>query len=275
MVKVDLHIHTIYSDGKLSPQEVVSEAKEKQLKTISITDHDEIKGSIEGVKLGEEVGVEVIPGVEISSNEGGKSVHILGYFISFTHPKLTSLLQEAKFSRLTRAKRILKNLEKAKIFISIEEILKKTPSGLICRPHIGDVLVEKGIVSDYEEGFYKYLSAYSPYYVPKTTLPPEEVITTIKEAKGIPILAHPGTSKVKDISKLIEMGLMGVEVWYPGHKEEEVKRWLEVTKKYNLIPVGGSDSHGGRERYCSIGEFYVECEVVERLRGVNALWGGS
>jgi hypothetical protein len=271
MIKVDLHIHTIYSDGKLFPKEVLMKAKENELKIISITDHDEIKGSMEGVKLGKEFGVEVIPGVEISTKYGEKSIHILGYFIDFTHPKLTSLLQEVKLSRLNRAKKILKNLEKAKIFITIEEILKKTPSGLICRPHIGDLLVERRIVSDYEEGFYKYLSIYSPYYVPKIIPSPEEVITTIKEAKGIPILAHPGTSKVKNIDKLIDFGLMGFEVWYPAHQKVEVKRWLEVVNKYNLIPVGGSDSHGGRERYCSIGEFYVNYNVVERLKEVNDL----
>jgi hypothetical protein len=152
------------------------------------------------------------------------------------------------------------------IEIDVNEIEYHFGDGVICRSHIADLLIDKGIVGTAREAFLKYLGANKVCYVPKESKSTGEVISFILDAGGIPVLAHPSTSKANEwIPALIEEGLIGIEVWYPTHSSAEIESYLEIAKKYALIPTGGSDSHGAREKYVGIGDFYVTDEILSYL----------
>lgn len=266
MKKVDLHIHTIFSDGTLLPDEVVRIAHKQDLSAIAITDHDEINGISPAYEAGKDLGVDVIPAVELSSKKNGKSMHILGYFIDPMHPELLAFIDSMRQARIDRAEKIVHKLHEQGISIEVSEIERCSGPGVICRPHIAEVLVNKGIVSNLREAFIKYIGWNKPCYVPKANVSTESVIKLIQRAGGIPVLAHPSLSGADEwIKELVDEGLMGIEVWYPTHSESDINHYLEISDKYNLIPTGGSDSHGTREKYPAIGEFWVPYEVLDRL----------
>jgi hypothetical protein len=267
MRKVDLHIHTIFSDGTLVPEEVVKIAYKCGLKAIAIADHDEIGGVTQAYKTSKELGVEIIPTVELSAKKNNKSIHILGYFIDLSHPELLKFLSFVYKARLERAEKIVNKLNKIGIQISIEDVKRQSKVGVICRPHIADELVSKGIVKNTKEAFLKYLGINSPYYVPRWNASTEWVIKLIIKAGGIPVLAHPASSGIDEwIEELVKEGIRGIEVWYPTHSESDVDKYLRIANKYNLLPTGGSDSHGTRERYLGIGEFSIPYNVLAQLK---------
>ena len=267
MKKIDLHIHTIFSDGNLSPEKVVKLAKENGLSAISITDHDGVGGVELAQRAGEDYGIEVVPGVELSSQKEGKSIHILGYFIDLHNQELIDFFQYMREARLKRAEKIVLKLKEHGVNIEMKEVLEHSGQGGIGRPHIAEVLVEKGIVSNFRETFYKYLGDGKSCYVQKANISTKSVIELIDNSCGIAILAHPSSPNVdKFIPELVDEGLMGIEVWYPSHSHTDIERYLRLANKYNLVPTGGSDSHGERAGYPKIGEFCVEYEILEKLK---------
>lgn len=266
MKKVDLHIHTIFSDGTLSPEEVVRIAHKQGLSAIAIADHDEISGFSPAYEIGKELGVNVIPAAEVSAKKEGKSIHILGYFIEPAHPELIAFIQSMRQARLIRAEKIVHKLHEHNISIEVSDIEKRAGVGVICRPHIAEVLVNKRFVSNLREAFTKYIGWDRPCYVPKTNIPTKSVIDLIRKVGGIPVLAHPSSSGAdKWLREFVDEGIMGIEVWYPGHSESDIARYLEIANEYNLVPTGGSDSHGTRDKFPAIGEFCVPYEVLEGL----------
>lgn len=268
--KIDLHIHTTFSDGTLSPEEVVRLAKEKGLSAISITDHDEIGGIEFAMKSGEKYGIEVIPGVELSAKREDKSIHILGYFIDLHNQELIDFLQYMQGARLRRAKKIILKLNEQGIDIEMKDVLKYSGHTGIGRPHIAEVLIEKGVANNFQEAFYKYLGDGKSCYVSKANISTKSVIELIDNAGGIAVLAHPSSSGAdKFIPELVSEGIDGIETWYPSHSENDIKKYLNLVDKYNLMPTGGSDCHGDRGRHPKIGEFWVEYEALEKLKIKN------
>lgn len=266
MKKIDLHIHTIFSDGTLSPQEVVRIAYKCDLLAIAIADHDEVNGVIPAQMVGKDLGIEVIPAVEFSSKKEGKSIHILGYFIDVTHPELIAFIDSMRKARLERAEKIVHKLREHGIYIKVSDIEECAGPGVICRPHIAEILVNKKVVSNLREAFTKYIGWDKPCYVPKADVPTECVIKLILKAGGIPVLAHPSLSDTnKWIKELVDEGLMGIEAWYPTHSESDINHYLKIANEYMLVPTGGSDSHGTREKYSGVCEFSVPYEVLDRL----------
>ncbi len=277
MSKYDLHTHTYYSDGSLSPSELVRAASKINLKGVSITDHDSTEGLSEALKEGTKRGVEIIPGVEVQ----GMECEILGYFFNKEDNNLNFLLEKHRKQRRKYLIKKIEALESYGIEIDIKEVLKS--SGIGQNPntfHIGKIMVEKGYVSSVDLAFKEYLKNIQVRLEVAPTRV-KKIIKVINDAGGKAVLPHPWYLKEKQkqemesfVIKLIENGLSGIEV--SGFIPEEVKIFknkpfieqvLNLTKKYELIETGGSDFHGeNSHKDCRLGEHFVLKETIERLR---------
>jgi predicted metal-dependent phosphoesterase TrpH len=267
-VAADLHVHTSLSDGTHPPEEVAELAGRAGLKTIAITDHDVVDGVAPARKKGNEIGVEVIPGIEFSTETPGAEVHILGYFVNCADLTLTETLGKVQEDRVRRVYKIVEKLKALKVEIEAEDVLaisgKKAPG----RPHVARALINRGAVATFKEAFNRYLDFRSPAYVPHYKLVPADAIGLIKRAGGIAVFAHPGTSNCDElIPGMINDGLRGLEVYYSGHGVSKTRHYLDLAKKLGLLVTGGSDFHGvdsGRE--VKLGELTIPDRLVEKLK---------
>ena len=255
---IDLHVHTTFSDGTFTPQEVVRFAKEKGLFAIAITDHDTTDGVKDAIEEGERLGLKVVSGVEISA-DFEIEMHILGLFIDIDNEFLQQKLKMLEKFRKERNPQIIKKLRQMGYNISMEEVEKLALGEMIGRPHIAKVLVQKGYFSTTKEVFEKLLGFGKPAYVKKEKLKPQEAIEAIKKAGGLAILAHPhkylyleeGSENV--FLELKEYGLDGIEVFHSDHNQIETSMLLEIAKKLDLAISGGSDFHGENKPEICIG----------------------
>jgi len=247
---VDLHTHSTASDGSYSPEELVKLAKEAGLLAIALTDHDTVDGLPLAKKTAQDIGINFVCGVEISVKFEGKGhFHLLGYFKSPEVPELSGVLKKLHEARAKRNERMIEKLNELGVDISMEE-LREVAKGEIGRPHIAKLLVAKGVVKSFEEAFDKYLKKGAPAYVPKALLTPEEAISLVLKAGGVPVLAHPVTLKLdyyslkEYIKRLKDLGLKGIEAYYTEHTEDLTQELLKYAKEFDLIVTGGSDFHG-------------------------------
>jgi len=262
----DLHIHSIYSDGSLTPFEIVKISKELKLKVISITDHDTVSGVEELIEAARG-DIEAIPAVEMSSNIHDFDIHILGYYIDYNDGDLLKYLESFKRHRTERVKRIIRNLSRDGIKLEFEQIKTVAKNCSLGRPHIAEVLVENGYVKSINEAFMKYLGYNAPYYEPKKDIHPKEVIKKIKKCKGIPVIAHPSTIHDEQIIyQLIIDGAQGIEVWHPDHTSRWQQKLSEIALKNGLLMTGGSDCHGRRLGAIQIGLTGCSKEHVRKLK---------
>ena len=270
---VDLHIHTNYSDGVLTPREAVRRAKDAGLAAISITDHDCVDGIDAAMEEGGKLGVEVIAGVELSTEVDcveRNEMHILGYYINWKNKQFNESLSLFRKSRQKRALQILEKLDKLGIRLADERLTCAADSCSVGRLHFAKALIKEGYVSTINEAFYKYLSLGKPAYVPKFHLKPEEAIHMILKTGGIPVLAHPyyGHYSNKNLLKgLVRDGLAGIEVWHSRHPASTVNIFIALSKELGLLMTGGSDCHGGiGDEPSTIGTLKIPYSVVEELK---------
>ncbi|HAJ79737.1 MAG TPA: hypothetical protein DCO75_08185 [Fibrobacteres bacterium] len=264
---VDLHIHTNFSDGTHSVQEIIQMAFQRKLKAISITDHDCIDAYPLAQKLGSESGIEIIPGVELSSEIQGVDIHILGYYLDINNKSLISKLIEFKQARYLRAEKIVENLNRQGIDLRFETVLNIAGNAAIGRPHIAAALLKEELVYSFREAFDRYIGYESPAYEKKLAMLPQEVFQLIRQAGGVPVLAHPGVTRVDQrITQFVNDGLMGIEVFHSEHTAEQEKLYLHLCKKYNLAHTGGSDFHNGNQNKSELGRPKVTYSAVESLR---------
>lgn len=247
----DLHLHTTASDGTLTPRQMVQSAKEVGLSAIAITDHDSVKGITEALEAGKEMDLEVIPGIELSTLNGKKEVHILGYYIDPPYKNLTEVLAQMIHARDTRAVRMVQNLNELGVDISLDRVREISGSDFIGRPHIARAMLEKGYIKEQAEAFTTdYIGSGGRAYVERFKITPDYAIQLIHEAGGVAVLAHPGYLGDRgalgedDIVQYVGCGLDGVEVYYSRHNNEQVALYKQIAMKYNVIITGGSDSHG-------------------------------
>ncbi|MDI6643133.1 MAG: PHP domain-containing protein [Candidatus Hodarchaeaceae archaeon] len=260
----DLHIHTSASDGTYSAEEVLRRAKEAGLAAVGIADHDSVEGIRAALEVDEKYGVEVIPGIELSSEHGETEIHILGYFLDWDDRQFRALLDTIQKIRLWRAEVIVGKLQRLGIDISFEEILSEAKGGSIGRPHIVRVMLRHGHVKTPDEAFERYLRYGRPAYVGKYELGLEDAIKLIRKLRGVPVLAHPVFSNVDDrLPELIKIGLRGIEAYHSRQDQPTSKRYAEFAQKYGLIVTGGSDSHGAED---PIGCVRVPYDVVQQLK---------
>jgi predicted metal-dependent phosphoesterase TrpH len=264
---VDLHIHTKFSDGGHSLQEIMDMVCARSLRAVSITDHDCTDAYPAALDMGKAVGVEVIPGVELSSEIQGIDIHVLGYYVDFSNRAFTAKLREMKEARFARAQKIVSNLNRQGIDLRFETVLGIAGDAALGRPHIASAMLKEELVFSFREAFEKYIGYNSPAYVEKLKMSPKEVFDLIKSAGGIPVLAHPGVTGVDErIQEFIRDGLQGIEVNHTEHPEAAVRHYIRICKKNNLAITGGSDFHSSNHNKFELGWPRVTYAAVESLK---------
>lgn len=263
---VDLHIHTTASDGTLGAGAVVAQAHQARLSAIAITDHDTTDSLAAAQAQASSLGLEVIPGIEINTGQGSHC-HILGYCLQANDPRFQQTLAGFRAARRARIAAMVAKLQRHGVNLTLDDVLAVTPGDSVGRPHIADALRQKGYVGSRGEAFQRYLQRGGPAYVPSLGPTPQTAICTIREAKGIPVVAHPATSHVdQELPALVEAGLMGIEVYYPELAPVVIAHYQELAVRYRLLVTGGSDFHGpgtGRDR---LGVVEVPDEVLVTLK---------
>ncbi|KGN01528.1 hydrolase [Clostridium novyi A str. 4570] len=244
--KGDFHLHTTASDGKLSPSELVNLAKEEGFDIIAITDHDNTFGINEAITCGTEIGVKVIPGIELSTRYNNESIHILGYFKddSYKSDFFQNYLKDIQDYRIKRAKKILDNLYKFfNVKLDFDKILKNN-KGVIARPHIAKAIIEAGYPYDFDFIFDNMIGNDSPAYVPNKEISVEEGIKALKSANAITSLAHPTLIKKTPVEELLKYDFDCIEAIYPLNKEGETEKFIKLAERFNKTVSAGSDYHG-------------------------------
>ena len=262
----DLHLHTTVSDGMLSPEEIVAEARRVELTAIAITDHDVLDGIDLALPAGEKYGIEIIPGIELSAEYRGEEVHILGYYIDRDNDTFQRKLEGFRESRRVRAMEIVDKLGKMGMKLDYDEVLLLGDSDSIGRPHVATALVNRGYVFDKKEAFDRYLHDNGPAYVPKKKLTPDEAIAMILDVGGIPVLAHPGMLRQSIIPDMVSLGLMGLEVFHPNHSDYQLNYLRGMAERYGLLITGGSDYHGDTNGRALMGSIRLPYRHVEALK---------
>lgn len=258
----DLHMHTNFSDGVLSPDELIKLASERGIKKLSVTDHDIVSHYQHILEAGKKYKVGIIRGVELSTEHEGQSVHILAYFSKEEDfNKLIEFETSVTENRRNRINKICSLLEENEnIKLDPNEILN-CDSLSIGRPHIAKAMVKAGYVESEDEAFQKYLGNYSPYYIPSALTSTEDALKMVKKLKGLSVIAHPASAfinKEDTIKKFIEAGLQGIEVYYPYHDYYKWNYYLNLVRRFNLIATGGSDYHGYKQgRSDSLGKVKI------------------
>jgi len=267
-MSADLHVHTTFSDGTHTPEEVVEQAKKAGLSAIAITDHDVVDGIGSAQKRGRELGVEVIPGIEFTTEAFDTEIHILGYFIDYRHPGLVEAMTRIQKGRRERIFKICEKLKGLGVDLDPEKVLELAGNRAPGRPHVARALVDAGYVRDFKEAFTKYIDFHGPAYVSHYKLSPEEAVRLVVAAGGVPVYAHPAVSNCDQIiPELMAAGLAGIEVYYSGHNKSQTRHYLNLAKKDGLLATGGSDYHGVRSgREVELGELSIPDELVEKLK---------
>lgn len=263
----DLHIHTIASDGADTVREALEEARKVNLSAISITDHDSVDALPQAALLAPEYMIEIIPGVEISVDLGDAEMHLLGYFIDYKNRALLKRLSRLQKIRAERAERMLKKLEEMGFPLDMEALLPGQMSGAIGRLHIAQGLFRAGYVKSLPEAFQRYIGNDGPAYIPKMKLTKEEALELIIRAGGVPVLAHPKQlGRDELIPELIDLGLAGLEAYYPSHSRFTTNHYVELARHYGILATGGSDCHGANKDNVAMGDVRVPYRIVEDLR---------
>lgn len=280
MSRLDLHLHTTHSDGSFTPTEVINLAWKAGVTALAITDHDITTGILEAAEAGQEHGIDVIPGIEISSTLGSSELHILGYFLDYQDIRLNEQLALLRESRHRRNPKIIERLQAAGIDITYEEVRALAGTESVGRPHIARVLMEKGVVATAKEAFDLWLADGRPAYVPRELPAPSEAIQWIKAAKGLPVLAHPTWVKATEgtltdlVRRLKADGLAGVEVHYSTHTPRQTREYLALAKQLDLLVTGGSDFHGITKPDIEVGigkgSLHVPDSLLDKLKSAAA-----
>ena len=269
---VDLHLHTLASDGRLSPTELVRLAASQGLKTIAVTDHDTTDGLAEAFEAAKRFpGLRIIPGIELSADVPGDEVHVLGYFINPEDAELQAELVRFREGRVDRAKRMVEKLGQLGIHVEWERVQHFAGDGAVGRPHIAMALVEAGYCQEPKDAFPEYLGRNGLAYVERVKLTPAEAVGMIQRAGGAAVLAHPAymNDMESGIASLSGIGLAGIEVHYAKYREDTIRQLARIARQYELIPCGGSDYHGMRNSdECLPGENGPALETVDRLEEV-------
>ena len=265
--RADLHVHTTFSDGLLTPAGLVEKAAGIGLSGLGITDHDTVGGIPEALERGEELGLEVVPGVEISAGIEGQEIHVLGYWIDHTNPELNAWLQRFQAVRVDRVGRILERLESMGIHVDYDYVIALGGPGAVGRPHIAKALVEYGYVGTEAEAFETLIGDGCPGYMTRERVSPAEAIEIINKAGGVAGWAHPAIEGHDEwLESFVTMGMRSLEVVHPDHSRDDVDRYRRLAERLGLVATGGSDFHGNdKEGAQTLGRYTVDCGSVRQL----------
>ena len=244
---IDLHLHTLASDGRLSPTELVQLVVKQGLETVSITDHDSTEGLAEAYEAAKEFpDLRIIPGIEMSADIPGDEVHVLGYFLDYHDLDFQAKLSEFRRGRIERAQMMVEKLDTLGVHIEWGRVQHFAGDGAVGRPHIALAMVEAGYFTEPKGPFAEYLGRNGLAYVERPKMTPAEGVEMIKKGGGVPVLAHPTfmNDMEASIASLKQAGLLGMEVYYAKYDDDTVRHLARLAREYDLIPCGGSDYHG-------------------------------
>lgn len=272
---IDLHTHSTVSDGSMTPTEVIMHAKKCGLSAVALTDHDEISGVAEAIAEGEKLGIEVIPGIELSVKSDTET-HILGYFVDYNSPKLLHAINEARKVREERTMEVCRNLAAIGINVNYEEVVAAADGGMTSRGHIAYVMTSKGYTSSIKEAFGKYLAYGCPGYSSKQYLTAAEAVELINSAGGRAYVAHLHLICLDDddlksfLSELKEAGLAGIEGYYTDYTPAMQEKYQKMAQELGLSISGGTDFHADIKPHISIGVGYgnlrIPYSVLEAMK---------
>ena len=265
----DLHMHTFFSDGTFSSEKTVQEAIRQGLSCIAITDHDTIDGVKPALEAAKGTALEIITGVELSTDLNGHDIHMLAYGFDLDDTSFTTLLNEWQSERRPRMQKMIEKLKEMGMKdLHLDEVSALAKSKSVGRMHLATILAQKGYVKDNQEAFDKYIGTGKPAYVGRKQVTPFEVIAAIDRAGGAAVLAHPMLTKVDElIPEMARQGLKGLEVFYPNTADHLANFYKKLAEKYNLIVTGGSDAHGAAKKNTYLGKVKIPYEYVEQLKG--------
>lgn len=277
MKTVDLHVHSTYSDGTLTPKELVLRAKQFGLSAFALTDHDTVAGIDEAVMEGNHQSIEVIPGIELSTFFDQKEIHIVGLYVDSKNQSFLDALQDMQNARINRNIEMCKKFRDIGINISYDEMVDKYSDCVITRAHFADFLLEKGFIKNRNEAFERYIGDRGPCYVPRTKVSTEAAVALIRKAGGVPILAHPvlyhlGKAQMRNLlTHLCQAGLVGIETVYSTYSTGEEIEIRSLAKEFHLLESGGSDYHGANKPKIEIGIGYGHlCVPYDFLDAIRA-----
>jgi len=264
---IDLHTHSLRSDGALSPADLVRRAAARGVKVQALSDHDTLSGVAEAAAAGKGLGVRIIPATELNTESEWGDAHVLGYFVD---PNDAALEERLRWLRENRGRRIELMVEKLNALgyaVDLAGVLEIAQGGALGRPHLAQALVDKGYVRTYDEAFDTLIAKGSPAYVARVGLDPFEAVALVRKHGGVPSLAHPGTVIGLDdlLPKLVAGGLAGIEAYYGAHSPEMTARCLARAHDFDLVPTGGSDFHGRGEHGADLGGVFIPPETIDHL----------
>ncbi|MBD5465289.1 MAG: PHP domain-containing protein [Lachnospiraceae bacterium] len=273
---VDLHVHSTKSDGSYTPSELVEYAMKKGLSAFALTDHDTTEGLEEAFLAAEGKDIEVIPGIEFSTEYQGKDIHILGLYIDYKGEEFRKYLKDFQQSREIRNEKMCKKLVEHGVDISYEGLKERFPGAVLTRAHYARFLWEEGYVSGMKEAFDRYIGDHAPCFLPREKVTPVQAVKLILKAGGVPVLAHPLLYGMSDkrleelVAELKEAGLKGIEAIYSTYNSGEERQMKKLAKKYGLLISGGSDFHGaakpGLDLATGYGKLVIPYEILERIK---------
>jgi predicted metal-dependent phosphoesterase TrpH len=276
MPGIDLHTHSTASDGTLSPAELLQAAKDAGLEAIALTDHDTTGGLVEAMSQASALGVEFIPGCELSVVSPYGNMHILGYWIPMEISKLSRTLETLRFRRHERNHLIMAKLNALGMEIRYEDVLAVAGGDAVGRPHIARVMHEKGYADSVNEAFQIYLSSEGKAYVPKEKLSPRQAIELLKGVNATVVLAHPFLLGLQSpdlrgaVRQLKDYGLDGLEAYYTAHRRDQTETYLRIARDLNLLVTGGSDFHGSVKPDVRLGvgfgDLFVPFELLTAMK---------
>lgn len=276
MDSIDLHVHSTYSDGTLTPKELVCKAHEINLAAMALTDHDTINGIPEAIEAGKKYNVEVIPGIELSTFYNDKEIHIIGLYIQYMNHEFQKELESLRNVRRNRNIQMCRKFTELGMPLDYDEMEKKYNDAVITRAHFADFLLHKGYINSRNEAFDRYIGPNGPCYVPSRKITPAEAITIIKAAGGVPILAHPVLYHFgkEQMSKLMDYlcnsGITGLEAIYSTYTMGEELEMKNIASERGLIISGGSDYHGANKPHIELGigkgHLFVPYSLLEIIK---------
>lgn len=272
---VDLHTHSLRSDGALTPTELVRRAAARGVRIQALSDHDTLSGVAEAAAEGDRLGVRIIPATELNTESEWGDVHILAYFVD---PNDSPFEEKMRWLRLNRGRRIelmVENLNRLGHAVSLARVQEIAQGGSLGRPHLAQALFEAGHVPTYDAAFDTLISKESPAYVPRVGLAPLEAVELVRKHGGVPSLAHPGTAlRLEELlPQLVHAGLAGIECYYGSHTPAWTAYCLGLASRSGLIPTGGSDFHGRGDHGADLGGVFVPPEYIDALEAMRRPFG--
>ncbi len=264
---VDLHLHSHFSDGTYVPAELAAQARRFGLAAISLTDHDSVEGCARTAWACGVAGIEFVPGTELTAEEAGDEVHLLGYFIDTQNEKLLTEIAKFQAVRQNRIREMVARLNRLKVPLSADAVFTLANCRSPGRPHVARALVEARLCGTLDEAFERFLKRNRPAWVPKFKMGGRQAIDLIHQAGGVAVLAHPALNRTDAvIPGLVEAGMDGIECYHTKHSPVAVEHYLEVAGRFHLLVTGGSDCHGVSKGKPLMGTVKVPYSHVEKLR---------